>query len=128
MCVFYFSTPAADTAQYIPIWPEVDVVSTQSVGIGSSRATLLLPRLPMDIANQYPSFELEYRRHGSTDWIQTDDIPSDQRTVQLDRLGDGTYEVRVRARMVELSETTEYTPILTFYTAGSGKLPFSLLC
>lgn len=120
-CLFAGSLPT------LPAWrigaPVLTSVSPTSVN--QSTVRVWLPRLRSDERSQYPQFEVQYRRHGSSDWAEGSRISSGSRSVDLDEMfSDGLYEVRVRGVSDDGSQRTPYTPAATFYTRGRGECWF----
>ena len=106
----------------LPVWPQGGVTQVLVTGANESRVSVQLPQLGDDITGMYPSFEVQYRRHGTTSWTDGADVPNDGSSVQLDGVfPDGLYELRVRGVSMDGSEQTPYTPAATFFTAGNGE-------
>ena len=106
----------------LPIWPTNAVAETTAIGIAESTVTIPLPQLGGGPFGLYPTFSIQYRRHGTTEWIEGGELPNRSGSVELEIVfPDGLYEIQVQGISPGGDHITEVSPPLLFYTLGRGK-------
>ena len=105
--------------KFKPSWIEGQVVEDSGVRPGFSSVKVNLPVLPDRVARDYNEFETEWRRLGTDAWNRTRTSTSSSNVTLPEELGDGSYEVRVRATGND--GPSLYTTALRFPLLSRGK-------